>query len=78
MLGEKDLLFLGCTFARIAGLYLNVTQQSDPTIRSKAFSKLSGNELSSGNVTLVKKNEFLEDLKDLYQFIYYGKETNSD
>lgn len=73
MLGERDLLFLGCAMAKIMGHYRETMDGSGALSQMVGLSTLLGNEYnpSGGNYPIVKENAFLDELRELHKLIYY-------
>jgi len=71
MLGERDLLFLGCTLAKIAGYYAQAASDATADSRTRGKYILWGKEYPEGSGSSVKANQFLEELRALHKLIYY-------
>ncbi len=71
MLGEKDLLFLGCAMAKIMGHYRE-SKEGTGALQMIGLSTLLGTEYpNDGSDPIVKKNAFLDELRELHKLIYY-------
>ena len=75
MLGEKDLLFLGCMIAQIAGYMAVYLKSDDMYNRFQTLALLTGEELNitdaNGNPINIEKYKLLNDFKELHKKIYY-------